>query len=166
VLAPRVAGAEREEGDRITEAVSRVVALLALLAAGALAVLAPFVVVLFFGADFAESKWAVWLLLPGIVTFSVGRILSMYLLGRNRLKVDLLASFVGLVLTLTLDLLLIPPYGFRGAAVASSIAYTVAMLIDLVWVVRNSSITAGGLVVARPSDVAMLWRRVREIVGR
>jgi O-antigen/teichoic acid export membrane protein len=165
VLAPRVASAGSQEGDRVTEAVTRVVALLALMAAGGLALLAPFVVVLFFGAAFAESAWAVWLLLPGIVTFSVGRILSMYLLGRNRLKVDLVASFVGLVLTLTLDLLLIPRFGFRGAAVASSIAYTVAMLVNLVWVVRNSSITVRGLLVAQPSDVAMLLRRVQQIAG-
>ena len=165
VLAPRVAGAERELGDRVTEAVTRVVALLAIVAAGALAVLAPFVVVLFFGEAFAESKWAVWLLLPGIVTFSVGRILSMYLLGRGRLPVDLVASFIGLVVTLVLDLLLIPRFGFRGAAVASSIAYTAAMLVNMRWVVRNSNITVRGMLVARPSDVTMLMTRVRQIAG-
>ena len=165
VLAPRVASSAREEADRVTEAVSRVVALLALVAAAAIAVLAPFVIVWFFGEDFAESKWAVWLLLPGIVTFSVGRILSMYLLGRGRLPVDLVASFIGLVLTLALDLLLIPRFGFRGAAVASSVAYTAAMLVDMRWVVRNSNITARGLLVARPSDLAMLWSRFRQIAG-
>ena len=165
VLAPRVASSAREEADHVSEAVSRVVALLALVAAAAIAVLAPFVIVWFFGEDFAESKWAVWLLLPGIVTFSVGRILSMYLLGRGRLPVDLVASFIGLVLTLVLDLLLIPRFGFRGAAVASSIAYTAAMLVDMRWVVRNSNITARGLLVARPSDLAMLWTRFRQIAG-
>jgi O-antigen/teichoic acid export membrane protein len=163
VLAPRVASADGEEADRITEAVSRVVGFLALAAAIVVAVLAPFVVVLFFGADFAESKWAVWLLLPGIVTFSVGRVLSMYLLGRNRLKIDLLASFVGLVATLALDLLLIPHFGFRGAAIASSIAYTAAMLVDLVWVVRNSSISLGRLLVARPADAVLLWNRMKQM---
>jgi O-antigen/teichoic acid export membrane protein len=165
VLAPRVASSAREEADRVTEAVSRVVALLALVAAAAIAVLAPFVIVWFFGEDFAESKWAVWLLLPGIVTFSAGRILSMYLLGRGRLPVDLVASFIGLVLTLVLDLLLIPRFGFRGAAVASSVAYTAAMLVDMRWVVRNSNITVRGLLVARPSDLAMLWTRFRQIAG-
>ena len=167
VLAPRVASAKPDEADRVTEAVARVVGLLTLVAAIALAVTAPLLVVLFFGADFAESTWAVWLLLPGIVTFSVSRILSMYLLGRNKLKIDLLAAAVGLVVTLALDLLLIPRYGFRGAAVASSIAYTSAMLVNLVWVVRHSTITPGSLLVARPEDVRMLWARLREAgIGR
>jgi O-antigen/teichoic acid export membrane protein len=161
VLAPRVASARLEEADRITEAVARMVGLLTLLAAVGLAVTAPFLVVLFFGSAFAESTWAVWLLLPGIVTFSISRILSMYLLGRNKLKIDLLAAAVGLVITLTLDLLLIPRYGFRGAAVASSIAYTSAMLVNLTWVVRHSTITPASLLVARPQDVRMLWTRLR-----
>jgi O-antigen/teichoic acid export membrane protein len=161
VVAPRAAAAEQEEADRLVEVVCRVVLALTVIAAGVLAASAPFVVVAFFGSAFAESVWAVWLLMPGIVTLAVGRILSVYLLGRNRLKVDLLASFVGLVVTVGLDFALIPHYGFRGAAVASSIAYTCAMAVDLFWVTRNSTISAWRLLVPRPSDATLLWRRIR-----
>ena len=161
VLAPRVAAAKPEQGDRMTEAVCRVVAFLAVVAAVVLGLLAPFVVVLFFGPAFGDSKWAVWLLLPGVVTFSVARVISMYLLGRNQLKIDLLASSVAFVLTLALDLALIPPFGFRGAAVASSIAYTGAMAVGLWWVTRRSTITLGALLLLRRSDAEMLVRRVR-----
>ena len=122
--------------------------------------------VLFFGASFAESAWAVWLLLPGIVTFSVGRILSMYLLGRNRLRVDLVASATGLVVTLALDFALIPHLGFRGAAIASSVAYSAAMLVNLVWVVRHSTITPRALLVARREDAHILWTRLRQATAR
>jgi O-antigen/teichoic acid export membrane protein len=161
VLAPRVASASGEEADRLTEAVARVVAFVTFVSAIGLALLAPFIVVVFFGADFADSSWAVRLLLPGIVTFSVSRVLSMYLLGRNMLRVDLMASVVGLVVTLALDFILIPSYGFRGAAVASSIAYTSAMLVNLTWVVTHSSITPARLLIVRPSDIRLLWERLR-----
>jgi O-antigen/teichoic acid export membrane protein len=165
VLAPRVAAADDgEEADRLTEAVARVVGFLALVSAALLAIFAPFIVVFFFGAAFAESAWAVWLLLPGIITFSVGRIFSMYLLGRNRLKVDLLAASVGLVLTVALDVLLIPRFGFRGAAVASSIAYTAAMLVDLVWILRNSTITPSAALIVRKQDLRTLWTRSKELL--
>lgn len=159
LLAPRVAASDAKDADRLTESVGRVVAFLAVIMGMALAVSAPLVVVAFFGPAFAESVWAVWLLLPGIVTFSVGRILSMYLLGRNRLKVDLAASLVGLVITLVLDLALIPHYGFRGAAVASSIAYAAAMLVDMVWVVRHSTIKVRAFLVVRKRD--LLTVRIR-----
>ena len=166
VLAPRVASADASEADRLTEAVARVVGLLTVSAAILLAIFAPLIVVLFFGSAFAESAWAVWLLLPGIVTFSISRILSMYLLGRNRLKVDLAAASVGLVVTLALDFALIPHFGFRGAAVASSIAYTSAMLVNLTWVVRHSTITPVSLLVARPRDARLLWIRLRQAFAR
>ena len=165
VLAPKVASSEPGAADRLTEQVCRVVTVLALFVAGVLALFAPFVVVLFFGSAFAESAWGVWYLLPGIVTFSVARVLSMYLLGRNRLKVDLLASVVGLGMTLLLDFLLIPRFGFRGAAVASSIAYTVAMVVDLVWLSRRSSISIRDLLIARPGDLRLLWERVRDLAA-
>ena len=166
VLAPRVASSKGDEADRITEGVARVVLMLTLAAAIGLAVFAPFVVVLFFGAAFAESVWAVWLLLPGIVAFSVSRVLSMYLLGRNRLRIDLAAAVVGLVVTLALDFVLIPRFGFRGAAIASSIAYASAMLFNLQWVIRHSSITLPSLLIARPSDARLLWLRLRQAVAR
>jgi O-antigen/teichoic acid export membrane protein len=162
VLAPRVAASNSEKADRTTEAVSRVVALLAVMAAIGLGLLAPWVVVLFFGPDFSDSRWAVWLLLPGIVTFSVARVMSMYLLGRNQLRIDLLASFIGFVVTLALDLVLIPRFGFRGAAVASSIAYTSTMFVDILWATRRSTITLRGLLLVRGADVALLVRRVAD----
>ncbi len=162
VLAPRVASSKAEEADRVTERVARVVALLAFVCACLLAVFAPFIVVVFFGAAFAESTWAVWLLLPGIVTFSVGRILSMYLLGRNKLKVDLVAASFGLIMTLLLDLVLIPRFGFRGAAVASTVAYTSAMLLNLVWVIRHSTMSLSSVLIARPQDVRLLLARTWE----
>jgi O-antigen/teichoic acid export membrane protein len=164
VLAPRVASTGREEGDRITESVCRVVTWLALIGGAMMAVFTPFVVVLFFGAAFAESAWAVWLLLPGIVTFSTARVLSMYLLGRNRLKVDLLASLVGLVITLALDIALIPHLGFRGAAIASSLAYSATMVVDVFWVTRHSTISPAGLFRPRLEDVRVLALRVRQTV--
>jgi O-antigen/teichoic acid export membrane protein len=146
----------------MTEAVCRVVTGLTLVAGVVLAAFAPFAIVLFFGPAFAESVWAVWLLLPGIVTFSIARVLSMYLLGRNQLRVDLGASACGLVVTLVLDLLLIPRFGFRGAAVASSIAYTCAMAVDLAWVMRSTTITPRRLLVPGQDDARMLWARLRE----
>jgi O-antigen/teichoic acid export membrane protein len=164
VLAPRIAASSEREADQITEGVCRIVTFMALVSGLVLALVAPYVIVLFFGSAFAESTWAVWLLLPGIVTFSVARILSMYLLGRNRLKIDLFASLVGLAVTLALDLILIPRFGFRGAAIASSIAYTSGMLFSLTWVVRHSSISPRGLLVPRPSDGALLARRLRASV--
>ncbi|HEX2680299.1 MAG TPA: polysaccharide biosynthesis C-terminal domain-containing protein, partial [Candidatus Dormibacteraeota bacterium] len=92
------------------------------------------------------------------------RVLSSYLLGRNRQVVDLVASIAGLAATVALDLTLIPRYGFAGAAVASSVAYTVTLAVNLTWVVRNSQLTLAQLLVPTRADVALLVRRLRAVV--
>ena len=161
VLAPRVAGGEGAATDITTGRVSRVVLWTSAAAALALAVTAPIVIRILFGSAFNPSVVVVWLLLPGIITLSVARVLSSYLLGKNRLKIDLGASVAGLVVTLALDILLIPRYGVAGAAIASSVAYTTTMLVNFIWVVRNSQLSVRDLVVPTMSDARDVIRLLR-----
>ncbi|HKB17748.1 MAG TPA: flippase [Candidatus Dormibacteraeota bacterium] len=156
VLAPRVASTEAATSDITTGRVSRVVFATSLLGAIALALVAPPLIRILFGTAFGPSVVAVWLLLPGIVTLSVARVLSSYLLGRNRLRVDFFASLAGLAVTLVLDLTLIPRYGFAGAAVASSVAYTTTLVVNMRWVVRNSQLTVRSLLVPTRADLRSL----------
>lgn len=162
VLAPRVASSEMATSDITTGRVSRVVVTITVLGALALGLVASPLIRWLFGGAFAPSVLAVWLLLPGIVTSGVARVLSGYLLGRNRLIVDFVASLAGLGVTLVFDIALIPRYGFAGAAVASSLAYTTTMLVNMRWVVRNSTLTVKTLLVPTRADVVaarQLWRR-------
>jgi len=160
-LAPRVAAAPEDESSKLSAQASRSVLFLAAAAAIVMAAVAPVAIFIFFGSAFAQSVAAVWLLLPGIVTFSGWKIMSCYLLGRNLLKQDLVAATVAMIVTLALDLALIPNYGYRGAAVASSIAYSIAMLVDLYWVVRRSGLSPRRWLIAEPTDSQPIVYRVR-----
>jgi O-antigen/teichoic acid export membrane protein len=164
VLIPRVAAGEAQDSDLATGRVSRAVVAASIVAAIALALLAPALVQFLFGPAFHQSVVGVWLLLPGIVALGVARVLAGYLLGRNRQQVDLVASLAGVVMTITLDLVLIPRYGFSGAAVASSIAYATALAVDLTWVVRHSTMSVADLLVPKPSDFGLMFRRAREML--
>jgi O-antigen/teichoic acid export membrane protein len=164
VLTPRVAAGESTESDATTGLVSRVVVGTSLIAAVALALLAPLIVPVLFGPAFGPSVVAIWLLLPGIVALSDARVLAGYLLGRNRQQVDLAASLAGLVVTVALDLFLIPRYGFAGAAVASSIAYATTLVVDLTWVIRHSTLGARDLLLPTPADLRVTLRRARGVL--
>ena len=164
VLAPRVA-ADAVNSDETTGRVSRIVGLTSLLAAIVLALAAPLLVRILFGASFQPSVVGIWLLLPGVVTLSVSRVLSSYLLGKNKQVVDLVASLAGLAATIALDLTLIPRYGFPGAAFASSVAYTITLLVNMTWVVRNSQLTVRRLLIPTPDDARLFVRRLRTALG-
>lgn len=162
-LAPTVAAAPEAQSSNLSAQATRSVLVIAVAMALVMAALAPLAIFLFFGQAFMQSAVAVWLLLPGIVTFSVWKIMSCYLLGRHLLKQDLVAATVAMIATLVLDLLLIPTYGFRGAAVASSIAYTSAMLVDLYWVAQRSRLSARIWIVATPADIQAVVRSLRRL---
>jgi len=164
VLTPRVAAGGSSNADATTGLVSRVVVGASVIAAIVLALLAPVIVQVLFGPAFRTSVVAVWLLLPGIVALSVARVLAGYLLGRNRQQVDLAASLAGLVVTVAFDLILIPRYGFAGAAVASSIAYATTLAVDLTWVVRHSTLTVKDLLLPTPADLRVTLRRARGVL--
>jgi O-antigen/teichoic acid export membrane protein len=161
VLAPRVAAASEEVSADLASRATRSVLALTVASALVMAAITPAAIYIFFGPAFSPSAVAVWLLLPGIVTFSVWKMMSSYLLGRSLLKQDLLAAVAAMVVTIGLDLTLIPRFGFRGAAVASSIAYTIAMLVDLLWVCRRSHLSVAKWLIAVPADAQPVVSRIR-----
>lgn len=76
-----------------------------------------------YGSDFERAAPVLNVLLVGVVPYCVFTVLRGYFAGAGNLKVLIMATLFGLILTLTLDLLLIKPFGIMGAAVASMLAY-------------------------------------------
>jgi O-antigen/teichoic acid export membrane protein len=90
----------------------------------AIAVAAPFVIPPLFGDEFRGAARPLALLMPGVVAYAPVNILVVYISIRaGRPRLSLWVSVVGLVVTAAMSLVLIPPYGVSGAAVASAIGY-------------------------------------------
>lgn len=90
-----------------------------------LALLGHFMILLIFGERFSAAYQPMLALLPGVILLGGGKVLTNEIAGRGYPHYNSISSGLGLVLTLALDLLLIPRYGVLGAAIASSLAYTV-----------------------------------------
>jgi len=103
--------------------VTRQVFFLACVSGLAIAALSPLAIPFAFGAKFAASVKVVWWLLPGTVALAAGKVMSADLTARGMPQYSSMFAFVALVITVVLDLLLIPRFGIQGAAIASSVAY-------------------------------------------
>lgn len=140
VLLPTVA-AEHEQSKRIS--VKAAVASFAVtFCAGIVAfAVAPFLIVLLFGKEFAGSVLPFLILLPGIVVFSITNVLAAYMTGIGKPGFNTTIAFVALIFTVTLNILLIPRFGISGAAIASSVSYCIISSLSLLIFVRLAGLT-------------------------
>jgi O-antigen/teichoic acid export membrane protein len=161
VLFPRISSAEREEADRITPLVCRATLAAVLVAGGVLLATGRLLLTLFYGHGYDASLAPFQALLPGIVTLTIGNVLSSDLSGRNRRLEMTAAMAIGFALNLVLNFLWIRRFGILGAALASTASYTAQSLAMAVFFWRITGIPPYRLVVPGREDV-VLWRGVVE----
>ncbi|MBL0278460.1 MAG: polysaccharide biosynthesis C-terminal domain-containing protein [Anaeromyxobacter sp.] len=120
------------------------VALLALAAgtAGALvlAAVAPWLLALLFGEAFAAARGAAWILLAASVFQGLIQIGGTILRSMGRPGTEAAAEVLGLAVTGSLLMLLLPGAGIRGAAWASLAAYATVHCLQLILLVRASGV--------------------------
>jgi O-antigen/teichoic acid export membrane protein len=104
---------------------------LTLIGAVFLGAVAPFLVPAVFGEGFAGAVLPLELLLPGIVAAALVRITTAALIAKKHTKPLVRYMLLALALNLGLNIALIPPFKASGAAMASSIAYTVLGIVLL-----------------------------------
>lgn len=78
---------------------------------------------IYFGSEFIASYLPMVLLLPGVVAFAIARPIYGIGQGHGNMRILVIATGAAALLNAVGNLLLIPPYGMHGAAVATSIGY-------------------------------------------
>jgi O-antigen/teichoic acid export membrane protein len=140
VLLPRLAGLHSAEETRrqLTPIIARWVTLAGLGMAITLALISDWIVPLAFGPEYAQSATVLLWLLPGIVVYTCVMVLSPDLQARGRPDLNAWSAAASLALNVVGNLLLIPPYGVIGAALASTLAYLVTGLLTILFYTRLS----------------------------
>jgi O-antigen/teichoic acid export membrane protein len=154
------------DAGRTASVLTRTTLALSLLLAIPTAVLGPRLVRFVYGAQFADAGVALRLILPGVVAYSVVAILSRYLTGRGRPGTATLILLLGLAANIAANLVLVPQFGIRGAASASSISYLVTALVMLAAFVRVSGRGFVETLVITPGDVRAAVAELRLLARR
>jgi len=133
VIFPRAAATKPEVMNAFTPRVFRITLGLTALGALGLALLGKPLTILIYSSAFANAFIPMLVLLPGVVLLGSAKVLTNEIAGRGYPHYNSAASGLALVLTLVLDLLLIPRLGVLGASLASSVAYTAIFFISIVF---------------------------------
>jgi O-antigen/teichoic acid export membrane protein len=90
---------------------------------------AYWVIPLVFGPAYQGAVPLLWILAPGGVFIASSQVVSDLLRGRGRLKLVAVAQGLAAVFTVVLLIVLLPSMGVAAAAIASTVAYGVALAV-------------------------------------
>jgi len=131
LLFPRVASAQDPRGEFAIR-VTRHVSFLMLIMCVAVAALA-FVLPLVFGARFADATIQLLILLPGVCLIGVESVLVQHFTGTGLPVAIPVFWLITLTASVGLNLALVPVFGARGAAVTSTLSYSLIFLFVAVY---------------------------------
>jgi len=125
-------------------------------------------IIALFSEKFARAAEPLMMLLPGAVILGIANVLGPYLASVGRPDVNLYNAFVSMLVTVVLDVVLIPQFGINGAAMASSAAYIVFAALTLT---SFSAITkfnlknTWALTVELRDDILTVFEKTRRRLG-
>jgi O-antigen/teichoic acid export membrane protein len=159
-----VRASPREAARRAATAFRAALLVTALLAIGLFA-LAPLLTAWVFGNEFRGSIDDLRVLTLGGFGVVALKLLGNVLTAQRKPLLETTAISVAFVATLALDIVLIPPFGGFGAALASSIAYTAGGVVVVLLFVTTFGRPSGGLI-PRARDVVWFRGKLRELLRR
>ena len=130
----------------------RVTILISIAGAVALSVAAPILIPTVYGEAFLPSVRVLQILMPGVVTFTIFKVLNMDLAGKGRPEISLAVFSPAVLLNIALKLMWIPKYGDNGAALASTISYSLSAIVFLFVYARIVKIKITSLLKFQVSD--------------
>ena len=86
-----------------------------------------------YGLKFKESTAVLNYLLPGVVILTIFKVMNMDLAGKGKPWISMKAMFPALIINIVINMILIPIYGAKGAAISSTISYGIAGILFLLF---------------------------------
>jgi O-antigen/teichoic acid export membrane protein len=165
IFLPTVAGSTAEAADAKLGRVSRLTVLATVSCSIAL-IPAAWAGVHLVLPKYDDCLPAFLVLLPGVVSLSLGKVMTSYIAGRGRPGPISVAAAITLVLNLAANVILIPQYGIVGASLASLISYTAMAALMVPVACRISGLSPAALVVPRKEEFLALRSIARLMVRR
>lgn len=163
VLLPRVANIDADSAKLLTPTVCRIVFMLVTIMALTLGLFSQKAIALFYGPEFIPSKDPLLILLPGIISLTLWKIIATDMIAEGFPTEYSLTAMISLITMVILDLILIPLYGINGAAFATTIAYACATVSIIILYRRFTNVSLRALFVPTGTDLLLFRSMFRYV---
>lgn len=166
-LFPRIATIENEqERNELTTMTARNVLYLSALFGFFFFALSDWAVYVLFGKEYEQASATIKILLIGITLFSAERILSNDIAGRGRPEINLYTSIFTVSSNIILNIILIPKLGFNGAALATSITYSLTFFVKLYIFMRITRVNISDILILKKKDIITYVLIIKRLIKR
>jgi O-antigen/teichoic acid export membrane protein len=163
VLYPVISSSkDNESKNKLTGAISRNVLFFSVVGGIAFYIASDLIFGMLFGEAYDKSSDILKMLLPGIILFSVDRILSNDLAGRGKPELNMYTSIFTVVSNIVLNFLLIPKIGIAGSAISTSVTYSLSTLIKMVLFKRETGLQYSQFIFLQKEDIEAYKKIIRK----
>jgi len=166
VLLPKIAAGEHYDRAAHVMRVNRLALIASFAGALVLGIAGSQLIPLLYGEAFRSSIDALLWILPGIVAFSIVNVLAAFLAGIGKPRLNLIVSAISLAATISLDLVLIPRFDIVGAAIASSVSYTLSAILTVAFFVKETNTSVRDLLLPTSGDVKSVLALTQPLLRR
>jgi O-antigen/teichoic acid export membrane protein len=167
VLLPRIASSNAEEDrNKISSMVSRIIMSFVFLLGLFVFIVSDIIFKVFFGEEYMASSIILRLLLPGLTVLAVEKILSNDLAGRGKPELNMYVSFFNVGFNVLLNLILIPGYGVKGAALASTITYGMSFLIKILIFRKVTNQKVSDFLIMKKTDIILAKKIINQLMKK
>ena len=167
VLFARVANLSNDDvRNRFTSIASRNTLFITLVGGLFLAVISKWFIELFFGMEFVDSVQPFLYMIPGVVIFSMSKVLANDFIGRGYPEINTYIAFVTALTNFGLNIWLIPIYGLKGAAIATSSSYILDALIKSVYFSFKNNVAFKEFYIFKSSDLGLYKTQINKYLKK
>ncbi|MBT3217999.1 MAG: oligosaccharide flippase family protein [Proteobacteria bacterium] len=124
----------------------------------------PWLIPLVYGAQYTASVIPFLILLPGVVFQAVYMMIHGFWAAIDRQRVPVVLQLLAVSLNIVLNLCLIPPYGFIGAALASLISYAVESIAMVLAFRQHTGQSLRSMFVIQPGDITVFRDQLKRLI--
>jgi O-antigen/teichoic acid export membrane protein len=156
-----------EQIHRLYRVMTGILALLVVPSSIGIAAIAPVLVPLLFGADFADAVPVATVLLTAAAVSSVGTTTTYLIFSTGKITALLIANAFGLAGTIVLGFLVIPRFGLMGAAWSRAVVQVLVVAVETWYVTRRlgfappyraiGAITLAAVIPGAVANVLVTW---------
>jgi O-antigen/teichoic acid export membrane protein len=125
-----------------------------------LGVLASQLIPFIYSENYISSILPFILLLPGIVFFSLSKIIGSYFFAIDMTHYNAISSTIAFVINIVLNLILIPKIGIVGAAISTLISYSIGSLVHVFFFIQNTNTKNYNMFFINKQDIVLLKNKI------